>query len=138
MTAKNVKKNATIILSLLVISLEANGASISSKSYHLGIMHPNGVDIVGYTVEIPQTRNVYRYYNFGFPSLAAVGISYYENYNGNGLTSTLGIGVGSVLYGSIAYQFSIENIQYLKIGAGFTASIIYSGVYPVLAYEYRF
>ena len=107
-------------------------------SVHFGAMYPNGVDFVGYTVEAKIKSNTYRFYTFGFPSIAAAGLSYYENYEGNGMAAALGVGIGSVMYGSIAYQWQIASTQFVKLGAGLTASIIYSGVYPVLSYEHRF
>jgi len=133
-----VKTITAIYLYLLIPSADASASSLPNKSMHFGLMHPNGVDVVGYSVEKPLTKNVYSFYNFGFPSLAAVGLSYYENYNSNGLTSAIGVGIGSILYASIAYQFAISNMQYIKAGAGLTTSIVYSGPYPVLSYEYRF
>lgn len=110
----------------------------SVKSTHVGFLHPSGVDIVGFTKEQPISATWYRYYTFGFPSIAALGLNYYSHYSGNGLTGTLGVGIGSVLYGAIAYQYQIEKSHYLKFGAGLTTSIVYTGSYPVFAYEHRF
>lgn len=139
--ARMVGAARTIIMTwllLLMSTMEASAADTRYKSFHFGFMDPNGVDLVGYTVEKPITVNVYRFYTFGIPSLAAIGLSYYDDYHGNGLTSTVGVGIGSVLYGSIAFQLRLAKMQYLKIGAGLTAGIAYSGAYPVLAYEKRF
>jgi len=108
------------------------------RSYHVGVLHPNGVDVAGYSVEKPIGDRLYRFYTFGFPSLAAAGLSYYANYRGNGLTGTVGVGIGSVLYASLAYQWRLEDKAYLKLGAGGTAGVAYSGAYPVLSYERRF
>ena len=105
---------------------------------HFGLLYPNGVDVVGYSVEKRISANVYRFYTFGIPSLAAVGLSYYGSYGGDGLTSTLGVGIGSVLYGSLAYQWQMDKSRYWKLGAGVTFGVAYGGVYPVLSYEYRF
>jgi len=125
-------------LCLFMTSIETVAADVSHDSIHLGLMYPSGVDVVGYTVEQPLSAKVYRFYTFGVPSLAAIGINYYDDYQGNGFTGTLGVGIGSVLYGSLAYQLRLVEMQYVKIGAGLTTSIVYTGVYPVFSYEYRF
>ena len=101
-------------------------------------LHPSGVDFLGYTVEKKITTDVYSFYSFGVPSIAAIGFSYYTQYNGNGLTSSIGVGIGSVLYGSVAYQIHLKKRHCLKIGAGLTTSIVYNGTHPVIAYEHRF
>ena len=116
----------------------ATAAEGELRSYHIGLLHPNGVDVVGYSVEKRIGDKVYRFYNFGFPSLAAAGLSYYASYQGNGPTGTVGVGVGSVIYASLAYQWRFDDRAYLKLGAGLTAGVAYSGPYPVLAYEHRF
>ncbi|MCX6072894.1 MAG: hypothetical protein NTY39_01065 [Campylobacterales bacterium] len=124
----------------IIFSFFANTA-ISEEittSFHGGFMDPNGVDIVGYTVQTKINDSFYRYYTFGLPSLVAVGLNYYDNYQGDGITGTLGIGIGSILYGSLAYQVNVKNTHYLKLGAGYTSGIAYSGLYPVLSYEIRF
>jgi hypothetical protein len=108
------------------------------RSYHLGLMYPNGVDFVGYTVEDKIKNNLYRFYTFGFPSIAAIGVTYCDNHEGNGLAATFGVGIGSVMYGSIAYQLQIKETHFVKLGAGLTTGIVYNGVYPVLSYEHRF
>jgi hypothetical protein len=105
---------------------------------HAGFLYPNGVDLAGYTVEQSIADNVYYFYTFGFPSLAAAGLSYYADYEGNGLSGTVGVGIGSVLYASLVYQWKIANKQYLKTGAGFATGVAYTGAYPALSYEYRF
>jgi len=110
----------------------------SVKSIHLGFLYPNGVDVAGYSVERQISADVYRFYTFGAPSLAAIGLSYYGDFEGDGFTSTVGIGIGSILYGSVAYQWQADTLHYWKLGAGLTAGVAYSGVYPVLSYEYRF
>jgi len=94
--------------------------------------------MAAYSVEKRISTNVFRFYTFVIPSLAAVGISYYRNYGGDGLTSTVGVGIGTVLYGSVAHQWQMVKSRYLKQGAGVTSGVAYSGVYPVLQYEYRF
>ena len=132
-------RNVLMVLLVLFSSiLVAGGLEENHKSIHFGIMHPNGVDLVGYSVEKPLSTNIYSYYTFGIPALAALGVNYYEEYNGNGITTTAGVGIGSVLYASVAYQFQLMKSQYIKIGAGLTASVAYSGVYPVIAYEKRY
>ncbi|MEO8330967.1 MAG: hypothetical protein ABI479_00920 [Gallionella sp.] len=107
------------------------------RSYHFGLMHPSGVDFAGYTVEEKIRDDIYRFYTFGFPSIAAIGLTYYENYQGSGLAATVGVGIGSVAYGSIAYQWEISEADFVKLGAGFTTSIVYNGAHPVLSYEHR-
>ena len=132
-------KAISIACLLLLTSTQETYASDSLyESMHVGVMHPSGVDVVGYTFEQRLDDHLYAFCTFGFPSLAAVGVGYYENYHGNGFVGNAGIGIGSVLYGSMAYQVRLQQEQYIKIGAGYTASIIYSGVYPVFGYEYRF
>jgi hypothetical protein len=108
------------------------------SSAHFGLVHPEGVDVAGYSVERKFDGNVYSFYTFGFPSLAAIGFSYYGQYAGNGLTATAGVGVGFVLYGSVAYQFRAGQNDFIKLGAGWGAGVAYSGGYPVLSYEHRF
>lgn len=114
----------------------------NEQSFHLGLFHPNGVDLAGYSVERKFSNqfsdHIYSYYNFGFPSLAATGLSYYENRHGNGLTATAGVGIGFVLYGSAAYQWKIEHDQYVKLGAGLGFGVAYGGLLPVISYEHRF
>ncbi len=104
----------------------------------MGFLYPNGVDVVGYTVEKRIGNDFYGFYTFGFPSLAAAGLSYYSDFEGSGLSGTIGIGIGFVLYGSLAYQWKISGMHYIKTGAGYATGIVYTGVYPVLSYEYRF
>ena len=110
----------------------------SIRSAHFGLFYSNGVDIAGYTVEKRINADVYSFYTFGFPALAALGLSYYRSYEGDGFTSSIGVGIGSVLYGSMAYQWQTDKLHYLKLGAGLTVGVAYGGVYPVLSYEYRF
>lgn len=131
-------KTASILFFTLLIMSMGASADVNHRSVHLGIMHPSGVDVVGYSVESQLTDNIYRFYNFGFPSIAALGLSYCENYSSYGLTGSLGVGIGSVLYGSVAYQFPLAKMQFLKVGIGLTTSIAYSGGHSVLSYEHRF
>lgn len=120
----------------------AEERGVAEQSFHFGLMHPNGVDLAGYSVEKKfsndYSSNIYSFYNFGFPSLAATGLSFYENRNGNGLTATAGIGIGFIMYGSAAYQIKIDNNQYIKLGLGLGAGIVHSGLFTVISYEHRF
>jgi hypothetical protein len=111
---------------------------VDEQSFHLGFMHPNGVDAAGYSVEKKFNNSIYSFYNFGFPSLAAMGFTYYEEHKGNGLTATAGVVIGFIIYGSIGYQCKIEQQHYLRFGAGLATGVAYSGMYPVISYEYRF
>jgi hypothetical protein len=110
----------------------------SVQSFHLGLVHPAGVDVVGYSVEKKFSNGLYSFYTFGFPALAAMGFTYYEQYGGNGLTATAGVGIGFILYGSAAYQWRIGQQHFLKFGAGLGTGVSYNGAFPVLSYEYRF
>jgi hypothetical protein len=112
--------------------------NVQVKSVHLGLVHPAGVDVLGYSVEKELGNGLYSFYTFGFPALAAMGFSYYEQYGGNGFTATAGVGIGFILYGSAAYQWQIGQRHYLKFGAGLGTGVSYNGAYPVLSYEYRF
>lgn len=125
---------------LLIIPSYVNALAGEGKteSFHLGALYPNGVDVAGYTVEKEISNNAYLFYTFGLPSVAALGISYYNNYNGDGFTGTVGVGIGSAAYGSLAYQWKLKERDFLKLGAGVTAGIAYSGLYPVLSFEHRF
>jgi hypothetical protein len=122
--------------SSLACAAEDEVARVSSA--HLGFVHPEGVDLAGYSVEEKFSRNVYSFYTFGIPSFAATGLSYYEQYNGDGLTATAGVGIGFVLYGAVAYQWRIGKQGYFKLGAGLAAGVAYSGAIPVISYEHRF
>lgn len=114
-----------------------------TKSMHFGMLYPNGVDMVGYTIEDKLNDNFYRYYTFGFPSFASIGISYYKNYAGDGLTASIGTGVGFLnqVNGSVAYQWQIQQSKesaFIKLGIGYAASLVFNGAIPVLSYEQRF
>ncbi len=125
-------------LVIFILSVADFGNAETAKSFHFGFLHPNGVDVVGYTVEIKKSRNFYHFYTFGFPSIAATGINYYSNYFENGFNSTVGLGIGSVFYGSVAYQIKIKKVTFLKLGGGYTTGIAYTGFYPVFGCELRF
>ena len=113
---------------------------MNTRSYHLGFMYPNGADIAGYTHEHQINDKLYRFYTFGFPAVASIGLAYYANYEGNGFASSIGVGLGylSMIHGSIAYQWKIEEADYVKLGAGIATSLVYNGAFPVLSYEHRF
>lgn len=123
---------------LLLLYGQAHATEEKIRSYHYGFFHPSGMDIIGYSVEKEITDGLYRYYTFGLPSGAAIGINYYANYAGNGLTATAGIGIGILFDAALAYQYYLKKNDYLKIGAGYTHNIGYNGIFPVLAYERRF
>lgn len=108
------------------------------SSIHAGFLDPKGVDLFGYSVEHDLTNNFYSFYTFGLPSLAATGISYYGNYNGNGPAVTIGIGVGSVLYTAAVYQLHVAERHVIKLGGGYTTGVAYTGLFPALSYELRF
>jgi hypothetical protein len=130
-----------ICMALIGAAPAENGDTSSqgrTASLHAGFLYPNGVDLAGYTVEHELKHGFYYYYTFGFPSLAATGISYYSGYNDDGLAATAGVGIGSVLYASLVYQLHILHEHFIKLGAGYTTGIAYTGVYPALSYEFRF
>lgn len=127
-----------VFVLMVAPSLCTAGEGTATASVHAGFLYPNGVDLAGYTVEQGIAEYVSYFYTFGFPSLAAAGLSYYANYEGNGLSGAIGVGIGSALYASLAYQWKITNKQYLKTGAGFATGVAYTGAYPALSYEYRF
>ena len=114
MNSKWIKCLFCSMSSLLPLSHGHAQADDSIRSMHLGLLYPNGVDVAGYSVEKKISADVYRFYTFGFPSLAAVGLSYYRKYGGDGLTSAVGVGIGSVLYGSIAYQWQADASHYWR------------------------
>ncbi|MDP2760115.1 MAG: hypothetical protein Q8O64_06870 [Sideroxyarcus sp.] len=131
-------------LALFVCAGDCEGADETrATSMHLGMLYPNGVDVVGYTIEDKLNDNLYRYYTFGFPALASIGVSYYKNHAGNGLTASMGTGVGFLnqVNGSVAYQWQVQQSKepaFIKLGVGYAASLVFNGVIPVLSYEQRF
>ena len=56
----------------------------------------------------------------------------------SGLSTTFGVDIGSIMYGSIAYQWKIQEMDFIKLGAGITTGVAYSGAFPVVSYEHRF
>lgn len=131
--------NSLVGCLLIFLSFTSSAATEDViESFHLGGLHPNGVDVVGYSVEKKLKNNIYSFYNFGIPSFSALGINYYQAYNDSGVTGTIGVGIGSIMYASLAYQWKIHMMDYLKLGAGFATGVAYTGAYPVLSYEHRF
>ena len=116
---------------------DAAAPSVTS-SVHAGVFYPAGVDLIGYTSEHKTAHGFYWYSTFGFPSLAAVGVSLYLEHDGNGPVATAGVGIGAVAYTSLAYQIRAASGHYVKIGGGYVTSIVYTGLYPVLSYEMRY
>jgi hypothetical protein len=127
-----------LVLIMLILCNQVQAADDATRSYHGGFFHPNGLDLVGYSVEKKISEGIYRYYTFGIPSGAAIGYNYYSDFRGNGLNATIGVGIGVLFTTSLAYQFHLDKENYFKIGAGYTANVGYEGVFPVLSYEQRF
>lgn len=109
-----------------------------TASFHVGFLYPNGIDLAGFSVEHELSHSLYWYYTVGLPSIAGAGVTYYDDFNDNGLAATIGVGIGSVLYSSLVYQVRVADKQFIKLGVGYTTGIAYTGVYPALSYEYRF
>jgi hypothetical protein len=129
---------------LILLFFSGNTASADApwgateRSLHLGLFHPNGVDVLGFSVEQQINSNEYWFYNVGIPSFAAVGYSYYQHHAESGFLLTTGVGIGFVLYGSLAYQWLIKPQHLLKLGAVWATGVAYTGALPVVSYEYRF
>lgn len=132
------KQKLTGIIIILLLCGQAVASNETIASFHYGVFHPNGLDIFGYSVEEKIAEGIYKFYTFGVPSFTAIGITYYQNYAGNGITTTASVGLGTLFNASAAYQFKINATNYFKIGAGFTSNIAYNGFFPVLSYEQRF
>ena len=131
----------TILIACLLSLLWAGSSAAAdgkTRSEHIGFLYPAGVDVAGYTSETRIRDNVYRYYTFGFPSLAAIGFSYYSRYDGNGFIAMIGFALGPGANGAIGYQLRFDKLQYLKLGLGFAQGIAYSGVFPAFSYEHRY
>lgn len=135
-----------LALPLLLISPHGacdTGAGTGDSSLHIGAFHPSGADIVGYSSEQQIGEHWFRYYAFGFPALAAIGINYYEHYSDNGLTASFGTGLGYFNQAnlSISYQWKLQrhgaNAYFVKIGLGYEESLVANGVFPVLSLEQR-
>ena len=132
------KQSLVSIITILLWCGQAVASDEKMSSYHYGLFHPNGVDIFGYSVEEKLSEGVYKYYTFGVPSFAAIGINYYKNYSGNGIAASAGVGLGTLFNASLAYQFKVSANDYFKLGAGYTSNIAYNGFFSVLSYEQRF
>lgn len=140
------KRSFYCVMALVLFACAGAGESAEetrTTSMHLGMLYPNGVDVVGYTIEDKLNDNFYSYYTFGFPSLASIGISYYKNYAGDGLTASMGTGIGFLnqVNGSVAYQWQVQQSKepaLIKLGVGYAASLVFNGVIPVLSCEQRF
>lgn len=113
-------------------------ADVEIESWHAGFLHPAGVDLAGYSREKQISGNFYRFYTFGFPSGAAIGINYYERFGDSGFTSTIGVGIGTVAYASVGYQWKLDTSSNMKLGAGYATNVAYTGWFPVLSYEKYF
>lgn len=130
---------AVVLLCLIALPVNDSQASaIESESYHFGFLHPDGVDIIGYSREKQISDSIYRFYTFGFPALAAIGINYYNNYTDHGINANIGVGIGSVAYASLNYRWVLSHNGRIQLGAGYTTGIAYNGWYPVLSYESHF
>ncbi len=143
-------RNKWYLLSVMLFfsCIQASVADDSEHSIHLGILHPSGMDLFGYSVERHMNDKLYWYYTIGVPSVLAIGIIHYNNRDGNGLTTTLGIGLGFSLYASITYQLKLGNQNFLKLGTSILVATYYPYApieetyyvitQPIIAYEYRF
>ena len=134
-------KKWLILCMLLPFLIAPVGADVESdQNWHVGVFHPNGgLELIGYSVERKMDNNLYWYYSFGFLSIAGIGVNYYSNRDGNGLTGNLGADLGSYIHASIAYQVSLGNRNFLKLGVGAADGFGYGGaVYSIIAYERRF
>lgn len=135
----SMKATATCVLAFMPFVC-VNADELNTRSYHLGLLYPNGADIAGYTVESNVLGNVFYFYTFGFPAVASAGLSYYTNHEGNGLVASFGVGLGylSMTHQTIFYQWKIMETDYLKLGAGYSSTLVYNGAFPVMSYEHRF
>ena len=132
------KRYIFLILLTILFCSQAIASDEETASYHFGFIHPNGLDMAGYSVEKKISEHTYKFYTFGIPSFAAIGVSYYHNYSDNGMTATASLGLGTLFSASVAYQFKVDRNIYFKLGASYTSNIAYNGFFPVLSYEQRF
>ncbi|NND71439.1 MAG: hypothetical protein HKN43_07660 [Rhodothermales bacterium] len=146
---KNVRNKWLLTCSLLVFAIaDASASGDAVSSFHVGVLHPNGMDFLGYSVEKHMDNRLYWYYTIGVPSFLAIGITHYNNRDGNGLTATFGAGLGYTFYAAIAYQVKLGKKHFLKLGAAGTIATYYpfapieKSYYVertgIIAYEYRF
>ena len=139
MIGQFLRSTGMIALLLFASSAFAHGAAKEVETFHVGFLHPNGVDVAGYSSEKQLSNNIYRFYTFGLPSIAAIGLNYYASgYGRNGFNATIGAGIGSVAYASLAYHWKLDTTSNFKLGAGYATGVAYSGTYPVLSYEHHF
>lgn len=131
-----------ILGTIFARSLEAGAGEAAAPgrtpSFHGGFLHPAGVDVLGYTVEHRWREGVYPYYTFGLPSFAAAGLAFYAEHDRPGPVVTVGVGLGSIAYASVAYQWRLRERLFLKVGGGYTTGIAYSGLFPVASVEKRY
>jgi len=132
------KSIAFLYLLFVTFTASLQADERQTESYHAGILHPDGVDIIGYTNETKIENHIYRFYTFGFPSLAAVGINFYADYYDNGINANIGVGVGTVAYASLNYRWVLHQRNKIRFGAGFMTGVAYTGWYPVISYETNF
>ena len=95
----NTRNKWSLASVLLVFSIaHAGAADVAVRSFYVGVWHPNGIDLIEYSIERHMDNKLYWYYTIGVPSVLAIGITHYSNRDGNGLTATLGAGLGYSLY----------------------------------------
>jgi hypothetical protein len=104
-------------LALTAACAAGDGTPHKVSSFHAGLFRPDGVDLIGYSVEERTHQGMYWYYAPGFPPSAAIGLSYHGDYRASGPFITGGIGIGSILYGSLGYQWPLGDNQYIRAGA---------------------
>ena len=71
----DVKSKWLFMCMALIFSIaQAGAADKAVNSFNFGVLHPNGVNLFGYSVETRMDRNPYWFYTFGSPTVAAIGI----------------------------------------------------------------
>ena len=133
--SKHIKAGVILIL---FASVQVCSSDDGMSSYHYGLFHPNGLDVYGYSVETKISEGIYRFYSLGIPSGAAIGISYYQNYEGDGISATASAGLATLFAFTLAYQIHLDGNNYIKLGAGYTENLVYAGPFSVISYEQRF
>lgn len=111
---------------------------------HAGFFFPDGMDSLGFSSTVQFHEHCHRYYTFGYPAIAALGISCYQDFWGKGWTASLGTGLGLLNQGNItlAYQWPIQaessdTDTYVRLGVGYASSLIFNGAVPIIALEQR-
>jgi len=104
------------------------------KSFHFGTFSSTGADLVGYRTISPIVGGIYSYYSFGIPSIASVGLSFYENYRGDGIILTGGYGVATLFNASASYQWKIKRDHFIEVGAGYGLLFEGQGFIPIISY----